>query len=277
MNAVRPTHLLLLVPAMAVVALLALGIVTLLGFAFTNGGQYVRDVLTRDDYRALLLFTHQVALIVTVTCTLLAYPVAAFIARAQRFRTTLLLLVVMPWLVSIVVRTYGWTVLLGRRGAVNGLLQYLELIDRPLPLLFNSFSIVLGMVHVLLPFMILSILAVLAQIPAAMTEAAASLGCGPLRGFIRVTLPLSLPGILSGAILVYLGCVGAVVTPLLLGGLSEKMVGTQIYTDMLTFFDFPKAAAMAFVLVITALAVVLPVLAIERTVIHRLADRRRPA
>lgn len=277
MKAAVSPRFLLLVPALAVIALLLLGVATLLGFAFTDGGRHVLEVLARDDYRSLLLFTHKVALVVTVICALLAYPVAAFIARAQRFRTTLLLLVILPWLVSIVVRTYGWTVLLGRRGAVNGLLQYLELIDRPLPLIFNSFSVILGMVHVLLPFMILSILAVLTQIPAAMTEAAASLGCGPLRGFVRVILPLSLPGILSGAILVYLGCVGAVVTPLLLGGLSEKMVGTQIYTDMLTFFDFPKAAAMAFVLVVTALVVVLPVLAAERAVIRRLADRRRPA
>src|SRR3546814_393182 len=182
------------------------------------------------------------AAIVTGICIVLGYPVAAFIARQARWKTFFLLLVIFPWLVSVVVRTFAWIVLLGPNGFVNNFLIWADVIERPLRMMFNFQGVATGMVHVLLPFMIISILAVFSQLPRSLSEAAMSLGARPMTVFFKVTLPLTVHGVISGAIIVYLGCVGAVVTPLLLGGLTEKMIGTQIYTDMFLFFDFGKTS-----------------------------------
>lgn len=130
----------------------------------------------------------------TVVSLFISYPVAYFIARFQGRRDWLLVLILLPWLVSVVVRTYGWIVILGNRGLLNGFLGWLGVIDSPLRLLFNTTGVVIGLVHVFCPFMILAILAVFLQLERALEEASMSLGAGPLETFRRVVLPLSLPG-----------------------------------------------------------------------------------
>lgn len=263
----------LVVPAAVVLAVFAYGLITLVVYAFGDNGRYVREFLARPDYLNTLLNTHRLAAVVTCICIVLGYPVAAFIARQTRWKTMMLLLVIFPWLVSVVVRTFGWIVLLGPNGFVNNLLKWVGIIDRPLRMMFNFQGVATGMVHVLLPFMIISILAVFSQLPRSMSEAAMSLGARPSTVFFKVTLPLTIHGVISGAILVYLGCVGAVVTPLLLGGLTEKMMGTQIYTDMFLFFDFGKTSILAIALLISSSVVIVPLLLLQRLLVGRMSER----
>ncbi|MGE0719867.1 MAG: ABC transporter permease, partial [Alphaproteobacteria bacterium] len=135
----------------------------------------------------------------------------------------------------------------------------------------NTTGVVIGLVHVFCPFMILAILAVFLQLERSQEEASMSLGAGPVETFWRVVLPLSLPGVISGVMLVYLMATGAIVTPLLLGGLRDRMLGTQIYQEMFQLFDFPKAATLAVILTATALLVVLPLQWLERRVSRNLA------
>jgi putative spermidine/putrescine transport system permease protein len=140
-------------------------------------------------------------------------------------------------------------------------------------LMFNTLGVLVGMVHVFCPFMILAILGSLLHLDTSIEEAAMSLGAGPLTTFRRVVLPLTIPGVMSGTILVYLMATGAVVTPLMLGGVRDALLGTQIYHDVIDMFDLPKAATIAVVLSGAALVVVLPLLWIERHVVRNLKAR----
>ncbi len=269
----RRFSLILAVPAVIVLALFGFGMARLVLYALADGGRSMSEVLARPDYLRTLWNTHYLAAIVTCVCVVLGYPVAAFIDRQSRWKTFCLLLVIFPWLVSVVVRTFGWIVLLGPNGFLNNLLIWVGIIERPLRMMFNFTGVVIGMVHVLLPFMIISILAVFGQLSRSLPEAAMSLGARPATIFFRVTLPLTVHGVISGAIIVYLGCMGAVVTPLLLGGLKEKMIGTQIYTDMFLFFDFGKSSALALLLLVTSCAVVIPLLLLQRVLVTRMSEK----
>jgi len=222
------------------------------------------EFFQRPDYVAKGIRTIQISLITTVACLVLGYPTAALILRAGRHKNLLLILLIMPWLVSIVVRSYGWIVMLGGRGVINQALLWTGVIDTPLRLIYNVSGVVIGLTHVFCPFMIISILAVLSHQDRSLTEASMIQGAGPVRTFLRVTWPLSLPGVLSGCALVFLLSCGAIVTPLMLGGFSETMIGTQIYQDVFSLFNFPKAAAMAMILTIVSLAFVFPLQWLER-------------
>jgi len=259
----------LLLPVIVLVGVLAWGVASIVGLSLQDRAALLAGFFQRADYVDALLRTHALSIAATLLCIALGYPLACYIHQYQGNRNRLIVLVITPWLVSIVVRSFGWVVVLGPRGLLNSLLIAVGATDAPLRMMFNSTGIVVGLVHLFLPFMVLSVLAVLSQIDRAMGEAAASLGAGRLAAFMRVTLPLSMPGILSGAMLVYLSCMGSVVTPLLLGGLSEKMLGTQIYVEMFTAFDFPKSSSMAVLLVASSLAVVVPLLWYERRVSRR--------
>jgi len=224
----------------------------------------------RRDYVDVLVRTLWVAGLTTLVSLAIGYPVAWAVARHKGRRDWLLVLIILPWLVSVVVRTYGWIVILGNRGLLNAFLGWLGVIDTPLKLMFNTTGIVIGLVHVFCPFMILAILAVFLHLERSLEEASMSLGAGPWQTFRKVIWPLSLPGVISGTMIVYLMATGAIVTPLLLGGLRDRMLGTQIYQEMFQVFDFPRAATMAVILTATALAVVLPLGMLERRVSRNL-------
>tara|TARA_R110000765_G_scaffold426645_5_gene543117 strand:- start:37471 stop:38310 length:840 start_codon:yes stop_codon:yes gene_type:complete len=267
---------LLLAPSAVLIGIFLIGLVRLIASSVLIDGQidlhhYV-DIMNRPDYIAMLGRTLRTAALTTFFCLLLGYPTAYYVARYQGNRNILLLLIIFPWLVSIVVRSYGWVVILGPRGLVNGFLMWTGMADRPLKLMYNDFGVVMGLVHVLLPFMIIAILSVLMQISRNLEEASMSLGGRPVYSFRTVLLPLSLPGILTGVTLVYLMSTGAIVTPLLLGGLGDTMIGTEIFQEVMHFFDYPKAAALATVLLVTAMAVVLPLQFLERWLSKRLTD-----
>ena len=242
----------------------AAGLVQLVVSSLAHGGAAYAAFFARPDYVRLLLRTWWLAAATSVLCLLLGYPTALFIARTRLRRDLLLLVVVLPWLVSIVVRTYGWIVLLGNRGLVNGALIGLGLADRPVRLMFNTGGVVIGLVHVFCPFTVMSVLGSLLQLDPSLEEAGTSLGAGPWTSFRRVVLPLSIPGVMSGLTLVYLMSTGAIVTPLLLGGIGDQMLGSQIYTEVFQQFDFPKASVMAVLLGASSLLVILPLRWMER-------------
>lgn len=267
---------LLLAPSGLLMCVFLYGLIRLIGSSLLTDGQidlsYYEAIFSRADYVAMLGRTLRIAAMTTFFCLLLGFPTAYYVARYRGNRNFLLLMIIFPWLVSIVVRSYGWVVILGPRGLINGFLTWTGLIERPAKLMYNDFGVILGLVHVLLPFMIIAILSVLMQIPRNLEEASMSLGGRPSYNFRTVLLPLSLPGVLTGITLVYLMATGAIVTPLLLGGLGDTMLGTEIFQEVMHFFDYPKAAALATVLLITALAVVLPIQILERWVARRLSD-----
>ncbi|MBO1012875.1 ABC transporter permease [Achromobacter sp. SD115] len=274
MKSTRPPLILLLPPAILILMFLTgiayLGVESLRtadGFGLDN---FVR-FFERADYVAVLLRTIGVALVVTFFSVLVGYPIAYAISRYRGNRNFLMMLVITPWLVSVVVRTYGWVVILGPKGTLNSLLLSLGVIDTPMRLIFNMTGVVIGLVHVFSPFFIVSVLAVLLHLDRALDEASQTLAAGPLKTFLHVTLPLSLPGVITGAMLVYLLSTGAIVTPLLLGGVRDGMLATQIYQDVLQVFDYPKAASMAIVLLLAAFSLVIPLQLLERRVAARVS------
>lgn len=212
------------------------------------------SVLSDEFYQLIIRRTLLVSGIVVGLSILIGYPAALYIARlTPRGRLMMLMLLMLPLMVSNVVRAYGWVAILGRRGIVNGTLQSAGVIERPLSLLYGMEAISLGLLTVLLPYVIISIANTLVQIDKVYGEAAHSLGAGPLRTFIHVTWPLSSPGVAAGLMLSFFLMLSAYVTIALLGGPRYKLLVSMIY-DSVVAFQWPKAAAIAFILLAIALA-----------------------
>jgi putative spermidine/putrescine transport system permease protein len=197
-----------------------------------------------------------VGLVTTVLCLLLAYPLAYFMARLEQGTANVLfVLVLVPFWTSILVRTYAWMVLLGRRGLINDALIGLGAIERPLQLLNSRSAVYIAMVHVLLPFMVLPLYSALRSLDWRLVMAARSLGAGSATTFLKIILPLSMPGVATGCLLVFTLAIGFYITPALLGGPNDMMISMLIETKIRQF-DWPTAAAMAVVLLACVLAVV---------------------
>jgi spermidine/putrescine transport system permease protein len=198
----------------------------------------------------------------TVACLALGYPVAYVIARARRWRQVLLFLVVLPFWTSFLVRTFAMIFLLRDTGLVNSSLLGLGLIDQPIPLLYTPFAVILGLVYGFLPLMILPIYASLEKLDPALLEAAEALGARPFARFARVILPLSLPGVVAGSLLTFIPALGSFLTPDLLGGAKQVMMGNLIQNQFTAARNWPFGAAVSFVL--AALALVPVVLYLRR-------------
>jgi len=193
---------------------------------------------------------------------LIGYPVAFAIARAPGvWRQLLLFLVMLPFWTSFLIRVYAWIAILQPSGLVNRLLLAAGVIDAPLSLLYNGFSVTLGLVYSYLPFMILPIYGSLARLDESLVEAAADLGARPRHAFAEIILPLSLPGVAAGCLLVFIPAVGEFVIPDLLGGPGTLMVGKMLWQEFFDNVDWPAAAAIAMALVIV---LTLPLLAAQR-------------
>ncbi len=202
------------------------------------------------------------AALATALCLLIGYPIAYAIARSQGARRQLLLfLVVLPFWTSFLIRVYAWIAILAPNGLLNQFLIALRVISAPLPLLNNRFSVELGLVYSYLPFMILPLYGSLSGLDRSLVEAAADLGAWPLQTFLNVILPLTLPGIAAGSLLVLIPAIGEFVIPDLLGGPDTLMIGKVLWDEFFNNRDWPVAAAVAVVLV-AALAV--PLLAAQR-------------
>ena len=224
------------------------------GFSTAGYAKFFADFY----YVGALLQTLWIGLLSTFVCFVLGLPLALQIVRASsRWRALLYGIVLSPLLVGIVVRSYGWTILLGNNGVINRALLDLGWIQTPLPLMYNSFGIVVALSHVFLPFMVLPIMGALQAIDPALEDAARSLGASPRRVFRRVVLPLALPGIQSGAILVFVLAVSAYVTPVLIGGMRIKTMAVIVVETLIDQFQWPLGSALALILSATATLVVM--------------------
>lgn len=192
-------------------------------------GQIAIEASGASANRLIMFRTFLIAAIVTAACAAIGLPYAMLAAAMTGWkRSALLLAVLVPLWTSLLVRTTAWFVLLQNEGLINGALQAIGLIDSPLPLIFNRLGVVIAMTHVLLPFMVLPIYSVLLSVPPNLMQAAASMGASPLLAFWRVLLPLSLPGLLSGSLLVFMVAIGYYITPALVGGANDQMISSVI-------------------------------------------------
>lgn len=215
---------------------------------------YYRKLLADAYYAGILLETLKVAVITTLACLLVGYPVSYFMVRhAGRWNAVIVFFLVAPLLTSIIMRTFGWNVLFARRGLLNVWLVQSGLIERPLDILNQPLMVYIGLVHVLVPFMVLSITAVLQGVDRRLEESARVLGAGALSTFFRITLPLSLDGIATGCILVFVLTNGSFLTMLLLGGGKVTTLSLLIYQQFNLTQDIGFAAAMGNVLLVFAL------------------------
>ena len=221
--------------------------ITTLGFYLDNYEKILTDGITLK----IFIQTVELSLIITLFCLLLGYPVAMLMRRVgPKARLWILLLVVSPLLTSIIVRNVAWVLILGRSGMINDLLISWGLISKPLPLMYNTFGVVLAVVHVYLSFMVLPLFAALSSINNSLEEAAASLGAKPLSIFLSVTLPLSLPGIMAGCTLVFILSMGVYLTPVIMGGNFVVTLPMLIEDAVRNRYNWPEASAMALLLLI---------------------------
>ena len=208
-------------------------------------------------YLSVMGQTLKISAIVTVLTILLGYPVAYLLSNLRQAAVNrLLILILLPFWTSLLVRTYAWTVLLQNRGVINSTLMEAGVIERPLPLIFNEQSVVIGTTHIMLPFMILPIYAVLKGLDPAFRRAALGLGATPLRTFWHVTLPLSLPGMAAGALIVFIMTLGFFVTPALLGGGKVILLAMTIEKQINNFLNWDFAAALAVILLAVTVLIV---------------------
>ena len=218
--------------------------------------RHYQHFLRVSVYADRLIFTFRIALLVTGMSVLLGYPVAFLLTTVStRTRNVLLMMVVVPFWISILVRTYAWMVLLGRDGLINNVLSAVGLIATPLRLIHNTFGVYIGMVHVLLPFAILPMYSVMQGIDVDLLKAAQSLGANSLRSFLRVFLPLSLPGVAGAALLVLILALGFYVTPVLLGGPSDIMIANLIDMQISQFLNWGFGSTLAIVLLAVSMSV----------------------
>jgi ABC-type spermidine/putrescine transport system permease subunit I len=206
-------------------------------------------------YGHVFWITLEISVLTTVACALLGYPAAYLLASVHtRTRQLLLLCVIVPFFVSVLIRNYVWMILLQDTGLVNRALLSLGLIEQPLALMYNRFGVVVAMVNMLLPYMIFPVLSALLAIPPELANASKSLGAGSARTFWRVTLPLSLPGVAAGGLLVFIIALGFFITPALLGGPKQMMVSNLIEFSVRQVLNWPFAFALATVLLVGTLA-----------------------
>lgn len=221
-----------------------------------------RYLLDDGLYVSALATSLKIAAISTFFTLLIGYPMALFIARSgPRARIILLMLVVLPFWTSFLLRVYAWIGILRPNGIVNNALLSLGIIDEPLILLQTDFAVYLGIVYTYLPLMILPLYANLTRHDGTLLEAASDLGAKPLTSFLTVTLPLSLPGIIAGCMLVFIPAIGEFIIPELLGGPDTLMIGTVLWDEFFSNRDWPVASAVAIVLLVI---VVLPVMRLRR-------------
>ncbi len=226
-----------------------------------NFGNYLfllEDAFYLDAY----LNSARVAAISTLITLVIGFPMAYLIARSQAsMRTLLLALVILPFWTSFLLRVYAWMGLLKKNGVINDVLMSLGLIDQPLSILQTDTAIYIGIVYTYLPFMVLPLYTALEKLDLTLLEAAEDLGCRPVQSFFLVTLPLSIPGIIAGCLLVFIPAVGEFVIPALLGGSDSLMIGRVLWDEFFLNRDWPMASAVAIVMLVV---LVLPIMLIRQ-------------
>ncbi|MEY3329856.1 MAG: hypothetical protein RLZZ115_2739 [Cyanobacteriota bacterium] len=218
-------------------------------FTLKNYQRLVNDLYLNIFWRSLGL-----ASLTTLICLIIGYPLAFFIATSStRWRNLLLFLVIIPFWTNFLVRTYAWIIILRSEGMINTILQSLSLIQEPLNLLFTPFAVIVGLIYGYLPFMILPLYATIERLNFSLVEAAQDLGANHIRTFFGIILPLTLPGIIAGSILVFIPALGAFITPDILGGAKTVMVGNLIQNQFLQARDWPFGSALSMGLMVLVL------------------------
>jgi ABC-type spermidine/putrescine transport system permease subunit I len=275
-RAPRDRTLLLMVPAWAMLIVMFLVPLTLffvrtfMEFDGTTAefiGQ-AQDLLFSQPYLTALGTTNWIALIVTVTVLLIGYPIAYYLTTAKGIGVRIVVLsIVLPYFTSIIVRTFSWMVLLGEHGLVNEALLAAGLIGHPLPLMYNRLGVLIGMSYVLLPYMVLTLYAAMRAIDPSLMRAASSLGATGFYAFWRVYFPLSLHGVVSGGLIVYILSIGFFITPALMGGQHDIMIAMLIDRALEVAVDWPSAALMSLTLLVVTMVLY--------AIYYRITDIRR--
>jgi len=217
-------------------------------------------------YAGIFFYSARIAGLAVLFALLIGYPAAYCIAlQPKKRQMALLIFVMMPFWSNYLIRTYAWIVLLNREGLINHALEGAGIIQEPLPLLYNDFAIVTGLVYGYVPFMILALYSSISKLGPELREASADLGASAWRTFLRITFPLTLPGIAAGSVFVFVLSIGNFVTPDLLGGGKRTMLGNLIYDQFLTARDWPFGATLAFILV----GVMMLLLTIQALIVQR--------
>ena len=213
--------------------------------------RHFEKIINGRIYLPVLLRTLKISLLTAVFCLLLGYPVAYIMAKTKGpMRLIIMAFVLIPFWTNILARMFAWIVLLGKEGVINTSLLSLGLIQQPIAFMFSEFAVLIGMVHYMLPYMILPLLAVMVAIPDNLTDAAANLGASPLRAFFHVFLPLSLPGIAAGGLMVFIISLGFYVTPALLGGPKDILLAQVIEFQISETLNWGFAAALSLILLV---------------------------
>jgi ABC-type spermidine/putrescine transport system permease subunit I len=275
-RAPRDRTLLLMLPALAmlvfmfVVPLALFFVRTFAEFDGTTGDfiDQAGELLLSQAYLTALGTTNWIALIVTAAVLLIGYPIAYYLTTATGIGVSIVVLsIVLPYFTSIIVRTFSWMVLLGEHGLVNDTLLATGLISEPLPLMYNRLGVLIGMSYVLLPYMVLTLYAAMRAIDPSLLRAAAGLGASGFYAFWRVYFPLSLHGVMSGALIVYILSIGFFITPALMGGQHDIMIAMLIDRALEVAVDWPSAALMSLTLLLVTLLLY--------AVYYRITDIRR--
>jgi ABC-type spermidine/putrescine transport system permease subunit I len=267
----------LTIPAMLIVGMLmVVPIAWLLSMSFVGqDGQLSLENYTlffsEAVYRQMFVNTFTIAFVVTAICLILGYPVAYLLAiLPSPWSGLLMLAVLMPFWTSTLVRTFSWLIILQRNGLVNDLLVWMGAVERPIALVHNMTGTIIGMVHIMVPFLILPLYASMKAIDGNLMRAAANLGSTPVHAFRRVYLPLSMPGLIAGTIMVFVMCLGFYITPALLGGGKVKMIAQRIEESLALYPTWGPASALAVLLLLmTALC-----LGVSLWLVRRLSSGR---
>ena len=232
------------------------------GFTLQNYIDFFQD----SYYRKVFLDTLYVALACTVLALVLGFPVAYFLAKTQsRYKSLFIILLVFPLMVGNVVRAAGWMVILGNAGFVNFVLEWVGLIDKPMQIMYTPLAVILGTTGVILPYLILTLQSVLEGIDFSVEEAAQNLGANFFTTFRRVILPIAAPGVAAGTMLVFILCMNAYATPVLLGGTGITMMAPALYDQITKASNWPFGATLALILVTATLIMAL----LSNWLIHR--------
>jgi len=220
--------------------------------------EHYRHFFREPLYGFILVRTIRIAAYVTVICFLIGYPVAYFLAslKNRKVSNLLMICVLLPFFTSILVRSYAWIVIFQTKGLINSIFLTLGIIERPLSILYTEMAVIIGMVHIMLPFMILPVYSVLKNLDRNLLRAARNLGANAVKAFLRVTFPLSLPGVGAGVMFTFILSLGFFITPALLGGPKTLMISTLIEQQINRLMNWEFASAISVILLITTVIVV---------------------
>ncbi len=225
-------------------------------FQFGNYAQ----IFTDPQYYQVLLRTAKIAVLVATSAMLLAYPLAYFLVfkvKSDRLRMVLYMAVIVPLWVSYLLRSYTWKIILGSEGVLNSFLVWVGILDKPTDIfLYNQFSMVVTLTYIFIPFMVMPIYTALEKIPRNLVEASKDLGVGPIRTFISITLPLSMPGVIAGATFTFCLTFGDFIAPFLVGGPNGQMIANVITSQFGSSMNWPLGAALSIVMLVVVLSII---------------------